>query len=65
MSKKKIVGRDVLLYYPNFIEYFIVHTDARKTQLRVLMNQNGKPIYSYSHELSPAQINYMNTEQEQ
>ena len=34
ISMRKIVGRDVLLYYPNFIEIFIIHTDASKTHLR-------------------------------
>ena len=28
--KKKIVGRDVLLSYPNFSEEFKIHTDASK-----------------------------------
>ena len=29
-AMKKIVGRDVLLYYPNFSEKFITHTVASK-----------------------------------
>ena len=28
---KKIVGRDILLFYPNFREKFIIHTDASNT----------------------------------
>ena len=32
---KKIVGRGVLLVYPNFIEYSIINTDDRKMQLGV------------------------------
>ena len=27
---KKIIGRDLLLSYPNFSEEFIIHTNARK-----------------------------------
>ena len=30
---KKIVGRDVLLSYPDFTKEFIIHTDASKYQL--------------------------------
>ena len=33
IAMNKIVGRDILLYYPNFSERFTIHTDARKTQL--------------------------------
>ena len=64
LAMKKIVGRDVLLYYPHFSENFIIHTDARKTQLGGLMIQNGKPTAFYSSKLTPAQINYTNTERE-
>ena len=31
MEMKKTVGRYVLLSYHNFIEEFMIHTDARKT----------------------------------
>ena len=30
ISMKKIVGRDALIYYPNFREIFIIHIDTRK-----------------------------------
>ena len=30
MATNKIVGRHVLLSYPNFSEDVIIHTDARK-----------------------------------
>ena len=43
IAMKKIVGRDVLLYYLNFSKRFIVHTGARKTQLGGVISQNGKP----------------------
>ena len=40
----KIVGQDALLSYSNFSEEFIIHTDARKTQIRGVIIQNGNPI---------------------
>ena len=58
---KNIVGRDVLLSYPNFGEKFIIHTDASKTQLGGVISKNGKPIAFYSRKLTPAQINYTTT----
>ena len=44
ISMKKIVGRGVLLSYPDFSEIFIIHAEASKTQLRIVISQNGKPI---------------------
>ena len=43
-GNEELVGRDVLLLYPNFIEEFIIRTDASKTQLRGVIGQNGKSI---------------------
>ena len=62
VAMKNIVGRGVLLSCPNFRIKFIIHTDASKTQLGGVISQNGKPIVFYSRKLTPAQINYMNTE---
>ena len=62
VSIKKKVGRDVLLYYPNFSEKFIIHTDARNTHLRVIISQNVTHIAFYSRKLTPSQISYMMTE---
>ena len=45
IAMKTIVKRNVLLYYPNFSEKFIIHTDASNTQLGVIMIQNGKSIF--------------------
>ena len=64
MDMKKIVGRCVLLSYPNFSKRFIVHTDSSKTQLVGVISQNRKPISFHSHKLTPAQINYTTTERE-
>ena len=52
IAMKKIVGRDVLLYYPNFSERSIIHTDARKTQLGGVTIKNGKSIDFYSRKLT-------------
>ena len=43
MEMKIIVGRYDLLLYPNFSEEFITNMDARKTQIRGVMSQNGNP----------------------
>ena len=56
---KKIIRCDFLLSYPNFIENFIIHTDAIKTKIGGLIIQNRYPITFYSHKLNPAQISYM------
>ena len=64
MEMKKIVGRDVILSYPNFSEKFKMHTVASNTQLGGIVGQNGKPISLYSRKLTLAQINYMTTEKE-
>ena len=61
ISMKNIVGHDVLLYFYNFSEIFIIHTDTSKTQLGGVIGQNGNPIAFYSRKLTPAQINYMTT----
>ena len=61
---KNIVAREVLLSYPNFREKFITHTEASKSQLGGVISQNRKPITFCSIKLTPAQINYKNTERE-
>ena len=59
----KIVGHNVLLYYPNFIEMFIILTNTIKEQLRGSISQNGNPTNFYSRKLTPAQNNHTTTEQ--
>ena len=46
-------GSDMLKSYPNFSEEFTIHTYARKTHLRGVISQNGKPIAFYSRKLTP------------
>ena len=62
MEMKKIVGRDILLSYPNLSEDFMIHSDDSKTNLRGIMIQNGNTIAFYSKKLIPAQINCKTTE---
>ena len=59
MAMKKILGGCVLFSYPNFSEEFIIQTDSIRTQIGELIIQNGKPIFSYSHNLTPSRINFM------
>ena len=47
LAMTKIVGRDVLISYPNFSEKLIIHTDAGKAQLRGIISQNVKHIAFY------------------
>ena len=62
IEMKKIVGRDVLLYYLNFNKKLIIHTDASNTQLEGIVSQNGKSIAFYSRKLTPIKIDYTTTE---
>jgi hypothetical protein len=61
---KSIVGREVLLSYPDFSKPFQIHTDASKLQLGAVISQNDKPIAFYSRKLQPAQTRYTTTERE-
>jgi hypothetical protein len=44
---KRVIGREVLLAYPDFNAPFQIHTDACKTQIGAVASQNGKPIAFY------------------
>ena len=55
---KSILSREVILSYPNFDEYFDIHTDASHLQLGAVISQNRKPIAFYSRKLNPAQQRY-------
>ena len=61
---KRIIGREVLLAYPDFNAPFDIHTDASKTQLGAVISQSGKPIAFFSRKLNDAQLNYTTTEKE-
>ena len=60
---KKIAGHEILISYPIFNERFIIHTEDRKTQHGGVISQNGRHSTFYSRKITPAQINYTNTEE--
>jgi hypothetical protein len=61
---KRLIGREVLLAYPDFNAPFQIHTDASKTQIGAIMSQNGKPIAFCSRKMNSAQQNYTVAEKE-
>ena len=56
----KIIGKHVLLSYPNFDKKIDIYTDASHTQLGAVIMQEGKPRAFYSRKLNPAQTHYNN-----
>ena len=52
---KKIINRETLLTYPDFLRLFEIHTDASDYQNGAVISQNGKPIAFYSRKLNAAQ----------
>ena len=61
---KRVLGREVLLAYPDFNAPFHIHTDASKNQIGAVISQNNKPIAFYSRKMNSAQRNYTTTEKE-
>ena len=61
---KRIIGREVLLAYPDFNILFEIHINASTTQLGSIISQHGNPIDFYSRKLKPYQHNYTTTEHE-
>ena len=59
---KCLIGREVLLGYPDFNAPFEIHTDASILQLGAVISQKGKPIAFYSRKMNSAQKNYNTTE---
>ena len=55
---KRVIGREVLLAYPDFNAPFLIHTDASKLQIGAVISQKGKPIAFYSRKMNSAQNNY-------
>ena len=62
MEMKKLVGRDVLIYYPNSIERFIIHTDARKMQLGRVSSDKWESYCLLLTQVTPLLINDTTTE---
>jgi hypothetical protein len=61
---KRVIGREVLLAYPDFNAPFQMHTDACETQIGAVISQNGKPIALCSRKMNSAQQNCTVTEKE-
>jgi hypothetical protein len=61
---KSLLGRQVVLAYPNFKLPFEIHTDASTSQLGSVIHQDGRPIAFYSRKLTDAQSRYTITELE-
>ena len=50
-----MIGREVLLAYPDLNAPFEINTDASKLQIGAVTSQNGKPIAFYSRKMNSAQ----------
>jgi hypothetical protein len=61
---KRVIGREVLLAYPDFNKPFEIHTNASKTQLGAVISQDNKPIAFSLRKPNGAQLNYTTTEKE-
>ena len=44
---KRVIGREVLLAYPDFNSPFEIHNDAPKLKIGAIISQKGKPIAFY------------------
>ena len=53
-SIKRVIGREVLLAYPDFNAPFEIHTDASKLKIGAVVSQKGKPIAFYSLKINSA-----------
>ena len=61
---KQSISRETLLVYAHFNKPFVIHTDATKVQLGIVISQDNKTIAFYSRKLNTALINYTTTERE-
>ena len=59
-----MIGREVLLAYPDLNEPFEIHTDASKLKIGAVVSQKGKPVAFCSLKMNSAQQNYTTTEKE-
>ena len=64
IQKKRVIGREVLLAYPDFNAPFEIHTDASKLQIGAVISQNSKPIAFYSRKINSSQQKYTTAEKE-
>ena len=61
---KCVIGREVLLAYPDFNAPFEIHTDASKLKIGTVISQKRNPIAFYSWNMNSTQQNYTTTEKE-
>ena len=61
---KRVIGREVLLAYPDFNAPFEIHTDSSKLNIGAVISKKGNPIAFYSRKINSAQQNYTTTEKE-
>ena len=61
---KRVIGREVLLAYPDFSAPFEIHTNASKLHIVAVLWQKDKHITFYSRMMNIAQQNYTTTEKE-
>ena len=59
---KHVIGRELLLAYPDFNTLFEIHTDASKLKIGAVISQKFKPIAFYSRKMNIVQHNYTATE---
>ena len=57
-----MIGREVLLAYPDSNALFDINTDASKLHIGAVISQKGKPIAFYSRKKNSAQQNYTRTD---
>jgi hypothetical protein len=61
---KKIICREVMLFFPDFSKPFHIYADASDKQLGAVITQDDKPIAFYSRKHNSAQQSYTNGEHE-
>ena len=59
---KHVIGREVLLAYPDFNALFEIHNDASKLKIGAFISKKGKPVAFYSQKMNSDQQNYTTTE---
>ena len=59
---KRVIGREVLLAYPDFNALFEIYTDASKLQIGAVISQKGNPIALYSKKMNIAEQHHTTTE---
>ena len=59
-----MIGREVLLAYPDFNAPLEIHTHASKLKIGTVISQKGKPIAFCSQKINRAQQKYIKTDKE-